>query len=122
MSVAGVPAGGLKTVGQIVATNTLTFRTGQNGMAIAVELLSTHTAGAPVVGDQGRYMGFINEFDVWALSGQGEQPHGRRSHAAGPIAVTRHYDRRCCQKDGGAVCAEPSRREGWGSGLLGESP
>ncbi len=45
MSVDGVPVGGLKTVGQIVATNTLAF---QEGLAIAMALLSTHTAGAPV--------------------------------------------------------------------------
>ena len=45
MNSTGVPVGGLKTVGQIVGTNTLTFRAGQNGLAIAVELLSTHTAG-----------------------------------------------------------------------------
>ena len=34
MSVVGVPVGGLKTVGRIVATNTLTFRAGQNALAI----------------------------------------------------------------------------------------
>lgn len=62
--VVGVPVGGLKTVGQIVGTNPLMFRTDQNGLAIAVELLSTHTAGAPVIDDKGRYVGFINEFDV----------------------------------------------------------
>ena len=45
----GVPVEGLSTVGQIDATNPLVFRTGQNGMEIAVALLSTHTAGAPVV-------------------------------------------------------------------------
>ncbi len=64
MNTTGVPVGGLKTVGQIVATNTLTFQAGQNGLAIAVELLSTHTAGAPVVDHEGKYLGFINEFDV----------------------------------------------------------
>jgi CBS domain-containing protein len=64
MNVVGVPVGGLKTVGQIVATNTLTFRETQNALAIAVELLSTHLAGAPVVDRTGRYLGFINEFDV----------------------------------------------------------
>jgi predicted transcriptional regulator len=64
MSVVGIPVGGLKTVGQIVATNTLTFKSGQNGLAIAVELLSTHTAGAPVIDQEGKYIGFINEFDV----------------------------------------------------------
>lgn len=64
MSIDGVPGGGLKRIGQIVATNTLTFHAGQNGLAIAVALLSTHMAGAPVVDHKGQYIGFINEFDV----------------------------------------------------------
>ena len=64
MSVDGVPVGGLKTVGQIVATNTLTFQAGLDGLAIAVALVSSHTPGAPVVDHQGKYLGFINEFDV----------------------------------------------------------
>lgn len=60
----GVPVGGLKTVGQIVGTNDLRFRASHNGLAIAVELLSTHTAGAPVVNDKGEFVGFISEFDI----------------------------------------------------------
>ena len=52
------------TVGEIVATNTLTFRSQQNGLSIAEALLSTHAAGAPVVDAKGKYIGFINEFDV----------------------------------------------------------
>lgn len=73
MSVVGVPVGGLKTVGQIVATNTLMFWAGQNGLAIAVELLSTHTAGAPVIDHEGKYVGFINEFDVMKALGAGRE-------------------------------------------------
>ncbi|MER3422725.1 MAG: histidine kinase [Nitrospiraceae bacterium] len=42
----------------------LKFHAGQNGLAIAVELLSTHTPGAPVVDDKGEFIGFISEFDV----------------------------------------------------------
>lgn len=72
MSVVGVPVGGLKTVGQIVATNNLTFHAGQNGLAIAVALLSTHTAGAPVVDRKGKYMGFINEFDAMRMLDAGK--------------------------------------------------
>lgn len=64
MSVQGLPVEGLNTVGQIVATNALTFHAGENGLEIAVALLSTHTAGAPVVDGTGRYIGFINEFDI----------------------------------------------------------
>jgi CBS domain-containing protein len=64
MSTEGVPVGGLKTVGQIDATNPLVFNSEQNGMEVALALLSTHTAGAPVVDAVGKYLGFINEFDV----------------------------------------------------------
>jgi CBS domain-containing protein len=64
MTMPGVPVGGLKTVGQIDATNPLVFYAGQNGLEIAVALCSTHTAGAPVVDAPGTYLGFINEFDV----------------------------------------------------------
>jgi predicted transcriptional regulator len=80
----------LKTVGQIVATNTLTFRSNQNGLAIAVELLSTHTAGAPVVNDDGRYVGFINEFDVMKALEAGKELSNLVAEdlmRVGPIAV-----------------------------------
>jgi CBS domain-containing protein len=70
-NIPGVPAGGLTTIGQISATNALLFHIGQNALGIAVVLLSTHTAGAPVVDQEGRYVGFINEFDVMrALDGE----------------------------------------------------
>ncbi len=64
MSMPGVPAGGFKTVGQIVGTNEMVFRASQSGLAVAVELLSTHTSGAPVVDGKGLFVGFISEFDV----------------------------------------------------------
>jgi len=60
----GVPVGGFKTVGQIRATNELVFRRDQNAMGVAVELLTTHTPGAPVVDEQGNFMGFVSEFDI----------------------------------------------------------
>jgi len=60
----GVPAGGLKTVGQVHVTNSLLFGRTQNAMGVAVELLSTHTPGAPVLDDRGEFIGFISEFDV----------------------------------------------------------
>lgn len=60
----GVPVGGFKTVGQIRATNQLVFRRDQNAMGIAVELLTTHTPGAPVVDEGGDFVGFISEFDI----------------------------------------------------------
>lgn len=60
----GVPVGGFKTVGQVRATNTLVFRRNQNAMGIAVELLTTHTPGAPIVDERGDFVGFISEFDI----------------------------------------------------------
>lgn len=90
MNSIGVPVGGLKTVGQVVATNTLTFQAGQNGLAIAVELLSTHTAGAPVVDLNGKYLGFINEFDVMKALSLGRELSSlvaKDLMQVGPIAV-----------------------------------
>jgi CBS domain-containing protein len=60
----GVPAGGLRKVGQIRGTNTLILHASQNGMVVALELLSAHTPGAPVVNDRNEFIGFISEFDV----------------------------------------------------------
>ena len=60
----GAPAGGIRTVGQIRGTNTLILHAGQNGMVVALELLTTHTSGAPVVDDRNEFIGFISEFDV----------------------------------------------------------
>ena len=60
----GVPVGGFKTVGQIHATNDLVFQRNQNAMGVAVELLSTHTPGAPVVDEQCEFIGFVSEFDI----------------------------------------------------------
>lgn len=60
----GVPVGGYKTVGQVHATNDLVFLRTQNAMGVAVELLTTHTPGAPVVDEQGEFIGFISEFDI----------------------------------------------------------
>jgi predicted transcriptional regulator len=60
----GSPAGGIRTVGQIRGTNTLILHAGQNGMAVALELLTSHTPGAPVVDERSDFIGFISEFDV----------------------------------------------------------
>lgn len=60
----GVPAGGLRTVGQIRGTNTMILHARQNAMLIALELLSTHTPGAPVVNGRSEFIGFISELDV----------------------------------------------------------
>jgi CBS domain-containing protein len=61
---AGVPAEGFKTVGQIHATNALVFQRTHNAMGVAVELLTTHTSGAPVVDERNKFIGFVSEFDL----------------------------------------------------------
>ena len=90
MSIVGIPTGGLKTVGQIIATNEVTFRPDQNGLAIALELLLTHTAGAPVIDNSGKYIGFINECDVLKVLGKGKELCNLVTEdimRVGPIAV-----------------------------------
>jgi len=42
----------------------LHFSAKQSGSAIAVELLSSHTSGAPVVDGEGKFIGFVSEFDI----------------------------------------------------------
>ena len=64
MSIPGVPGEGLKTIGQIVGTNELLFQAGENALAIATELVSSHITGAPVVDSTGNFIGFISEIDV----------------------------------------------------------
>lgn len=90
MNPVDVPTRGLKTVGEIFATNTITFREQQNGLAIAEELLSTHATGAPVVDANGRYIGFINELDVLKALEAGKDLNSLVAEdlmQLGPIAV-----------------------------------
>ncbi len=60
----GTPAAGYRTVSDIVSTHSLTFRETDNAMDLAIELVSSHIPGAPVVGDAYEYLGFINEGDL----------------------------------------------------------
>lgn len=64
MAIEGVPAGGFNKLGQIAGTNDLRFHAKQSGLAIAVELLSSHASGAPVVDGEGKFIGFVSEFDL----------------------------------------------------------
>lgn len=64
MTMEGVPAGGYKTLGEIDGTNALRFHPKETALAIALELLSSHTSGAPIVTEEGRFVGFVSEFDL----------------------------------------------------------
>jgi CBS domain-containing protein len=75
MSIPGVPGEGLKTVGQIVGTNELLFQAGENGLAVATKLVSSHITGAPVVDSESKFIGFISEIDVLVAIECGKDLH-----------------------------------------------
>lgn len=52
------------TVGELNFTNSLRFSPETPCMDIAIELLSSHLSGGPVVGKDGRFLGFVSEFDL----------------------------------------------------------
>lgn len=60
----GTPAAGYGKVSDITSTHTLQFRETDNAMDLAIQLVSSHLPGAPVVGDAYEYVGFINEGDI----------------------------------------------------------
>jgi len=53
-----------KRVSDIFGTNSIRVRPGTNAKYLSGTLLSSHMAGAPVVDEGGKYLGFISEFDV----------------------------------------------------------
>ncbi len=53
-----------QTVSDVVATNALRLQKGSRGRAIATGLLSHKVSGAPVVDIDGKFIGFISEFDL----------------------------------------------------------
>ena len=88
MTVEGTPAGGLKTVGQIVPTNEMKFRKKRNAMEVALELLSSHTPGGPVVDENNRFVGFISEFDLLRALEAGKDLNDL---TAGEVMVKDHF-------------------------------
>ena len=90
MTIAGIPHGGFRTISQIVGTNRLVFQGRQSGLAVAIDLLETHTSGAPVVDDGNKLIGFISEFDILRALQTGVDLAKARAHqimAKSPIVV-----------------------------------
>lgn len=90
MATVGIPAEGFTTVGQIVGTNAIRFHSGQDGMAITIEMLSAHVSGAPVVDHDGAYVGFISEVDILSALAAGHDLNtltAERLMVKNPIAV-----------------------------------
>lgn len=52
------------TVGQLNSTNPLRFSPDTPCMDIAIELLSSNLSGGPVLGQDGKFLGFVSEFDL----------------------------------------------------------
>lgn len=66
----GTPAEGYRVVADIVATNTLQFNPTDNAMDVAIDIISSHSGGGPVVGSENEFLGFISEGDlIRALEG-----------------------------------------------------
>lgn len=72
MGIPGVPAEGLKTVGQITPTNATRFRFDQDAASIAIELVREHTTGAPIIDAHDRIVGFVSEIDLLLASRNGQ--------------------------------------------------
>lgn len=92
MTTVGIPAEGFKTVGQILGTNAIQFHSGQDAMAITIEMLSAHVSGAPVVDQDGTYVGFISEFDILRALAAGQDLNrltAEQLMVTHPIAVHR---------------------------------
>lgn len=62
--VAGNPAEGYHVVGDIVGTTIRQFKPEDSAMDVATEMVTSHVGGAPVVGEDYEFLGFINEGDV----------------------------------------------------------
>ena len=88
MTMEGIPAGGFRTLGEIDGTNGLRFQPQETALAIALELLSSHETGAPIVNDAGRFVGFVSEFD---LLGAIESGQDLSTVTADRVMNTNHY-------------------------------
>ena len=60
----GTPAEGYRVVADIVSTNMLQFNPTDNAMDVAIEIVSSHSGGGPVVGSENEFLGFISDGDV----------------------------------------------------------
>ncbi len=63
-NVEGNPAEGYRVVGDIVGTTTRQFGPEDCALDVAIEMVTSHISGAPVVGRDYEFLGFINEGDI----------------------------------------------------------
>ena len=106
MGIPGVPAEGLKTVGQITPTNSVQFRFDQDAASIAVDLVKDHATGGPVVDVDGHIVGFISEIDLLeaARAGHGSSVPIEHHHTKGSLIIAResgeyrYFNRAACTR------------------------
>lgn len=67
MSLHAIATVGLRTIQQLAPLQNFHFYHDQNGLAVTEKLLSISLPGAPVVDANGRYIGFISQFDVLSV-------------------------------------------------------
>ena len=66
MSLHPISLAGLRPIDQLRLSHHLRFPKDQNALLIALELLSSPYSGAPVIDSDGKFLGFISEFDLLA--------------------------------------------------------
>ena len=64
MSLHSIATAGLRSIHLVPHLHPLCFYRTQNVLAITIELLASCLSGAPVVDENGTFIGFISEFDV----------------------------------------------------------
>ena len=67
MSLHSISTAGLRTIGQVPYRHDLRFHRQQNGLAVTIALNTSSVPGAPVVDDEGTFIGFISEFDILTI-------------------------------------------------------
>ena len=66
MSLHPISVAGLRPIAQVKMSHQLKFLKDQNALSISLQLLTSPHSGAPVVDTEGRFVGFISEFDLLA--------------------------------------------------------
>ena len=67
MSLHPISVAGLRPIAQVTLSHQLKFLEDQNALSISLQLLASPHSGAPVVNAEGRFVGFISEFDLLAV-------------------------------------------------------
>ena len=73
MSSHPISVAGLRPIAQVSLSHHLKFLKDQTALSISLQLLAPPHSGAPVVDSEGRFVGFISEFDLLAALESGRE-------------------------------------------------